>query len=595
MKRKEWIQINDMKLRHKLLLITLLVIILISMVSIVGFKAVLNQSNEILYDQTGISMSVVSDKVSARMNNITEASLFVAVNQDFQNSLSVLLDPTVSTLTKGNARSDIYRLFSGIQQRDILSVSVISDEFLPVVFGRNTSLESTVVTEEALELASRLSGAPGWLSSSHADQSMLSVRLIRNAKQPFLGQMGYLVIRVDFDQIVRESVAEVIKTGDEYNVVIFQDDELLYTQQVSDISETLDNTFEANHTLTNWNEKLNFVIRSPIRSRSIDWDLYFGIPYMNVFNSLVFANAIFFFSIIITASFSLFVSAKLSTKISQNVQLLTAKMSQVRKGNLNPYPSPNVGKDELGTLNRYFDEMTSDFNRVMKDNYEKEKLLSQTQLRALEQQLNPHFLYNALESINWFARRGEGGQVSLIAQSLGSLLRITLAEDGDCISVERELHILESYLGIQRIRFVDRLKIEKEIDRRCMKLLIPKMSIQPLVENAIVHALEENIEECTVSVSVKLEQNMIHVEVSNNGSEIDEDILSKLQKRVVLTKGHGIGLINIDSRIRILYGSKYGLKLENKDERVIVSFRIPAKTQLSRDLYEFDTDQRKSG
>lgn len=570
-------RLRDMAIRRKLMAITLLVALLISAVSLGGFQLVAHNSNRMIYTQTAASLGVIADKVAARLGNIMEVSLYLAVNREFQSNLQIINEQQGSA-AQGVARSQLSSQFYRTFHSDIIAMSLFPLGDKPIVLGVDSSSESAAVQARAQSDAALALGAPVWLSTGRSDGSVLCVRQIRNVSRPFLEPMGLLVMRVNLSKIVRESAGDIL--SGQYSIAISQGEEMLFPHMQNGSSPFGEAVFtdQAPYAIRRQEDGMFFVTHSTIQGFRLSWDLVLGIPYGEVFRSLVLANVLFAAGLVCAVVLVMLLSRRMLGSINRNVESLVAKMERVRSGDLSPYSTPMPpGEDELGRLNRHFDKMTADFKKVIDDNYVKELLLTQTQLKALEQQINPHFLYNSLEAINWFARRGEGENVSSIAQALGRLLRSNLSEDEDCIRMERELGILESYLSIQRIRFPDTLRVHVSVQEEAMDALVPKMSIQPLVENAIIHSLEENIGQCHIDVSVTRQGDMVRVEVENDGSEIDVDILQKLRKKSQQPKGHGIGLINIDSRIKLLFGQEYGLHLQTRPNRVTVSFDIPAR------------------
>ena len=500
----------------------------------------------------------------------------IAVNREFQNDLATV-NQQLFTAADGVARSRITSLLYSTFHSDLISISVIPHVGNPVVVGAVSSQESDDVLKRATALAAEAKGAPVWLSTGRDDASMLCAREIRNVTRPFLEPMGLLLLRVNLDRIVRES-AQPILSGS-YDIAINQSDDLLYPYAENEEDVFDESIFDGDerYTIVQRSGGQLFVTRSYVRAFRLLWSLALGVPYDDVFRSLIIANISFVAGLLGAAVLAMLFSRRMLAGINQSVQLLTSKMNRVQSGDLTPYPNPvTLDGDELGLLNTHFDKMTADFKQVIDDNYVKELLLTQTQLKALVQQINPHFLYNSLDSINWFARRGEGKAVSSIAQALGSLLRCTISENEDMIPLRSELAILDSYLRIQKIRFPDTLKVNMQVDETALDILIPKMSIQPLVENAIVHALEENVGDCNIRIQVGAEDDTLQVEVENDGSEIDVGIMEKLRDKSAQPKGHGIGLNNIEARIQLLFGPEYGLTLRNVEDGVNVSFRIPA-------------------
>lgn len=242
-------------------------------------------------------------------------------------------------------------------------------------------------------------------------------------------------------------------------------------------------------------------------------------------------------------------------------------------------PSSPYGEDELSLLNQYFDDMTLEFKKMIRENYEKEVLLSQTQLKFLEQQINPHFLFNTLDSINWLAKKNRQAQISVMVESLGNLLRASLNQDNDLIPIQEELAVLESYVAIQRFRFADSLSVQFDVQETALPAMIPKLVLQPLVENAITHSREDSDDPCEIRVRICRKGDLVDVCVENNGPEIDVDILSKIRNGSVVPRGNGIGLINIDTRLCLIFGDAHGLSFANRNGTVCVRFSIPFLTE----------------
>ncbi|NRG34939.1 sensor histidine kinase, partial [Niallia circulans] len=183
---------------------------------------------------------------------------------------------------------------------------------------------------------------------------------------------------------------------------------------------------------------------------------------------------------------------------------------------------------------------------------------------ALQAQINPHFLYNTLESINWQAKMNRQTDISSMVESLGYLLRNAISAKNDAVLLEEEIFIVDHYIRIQKYRYGDRLTFHKMIPPETKNCYIPKLMIQPLVENAIHYALEQMIEPCKITVRAVLRENNLHITVEDNGPGMEEELLARVRKQEVKTRGTGIGLYNIDSRIKLLYGEEFGLIIKSK-------------------------------
>lgn len=157
-------------------------------------------------------------------------------------------------------------------------------------------------------------------------------------------------------------------------------------------------------------------------------------------------------------------------------------------------------KDEIGRLHQGFERMTARIQNLVNTNYVNEILAKEAQIKALESQINPHFLYNTLESINWRAKAVNNREISLMTESLGSLLRATLSNKKSLVTLSYELNLILSYITIQQIRFEERLDYREQVPDGLKNALIPPLTLQPLVENAIHYALEEMTETCYITI-----------------------------------------------------------------------------------------------
>ena len=158
-----------------------------------------------------------------------------------------------------------------------------------------------------------------------------------------------------------------------------------------------------------------------------------------------------------------------------------------------------------------------------------------------------------------------------MVEALGSLLRTSLSPHPDISTLKDELQIVRNYITIQKIRFEDRLHYSENIDPAVLDCEIPLLTIQPLVENAIRYSLEVNIDACSIMVNVFSTERKITIQVINDGSQFEDDTLEKLISHQMIPHGFGIGILNIQKRIHMIYGNQYGIELKNVDEEHALS------------------------
>ena len=276
--------------------------------------------------------------------------------------------------------------------------------------------------------------------------------------------------------------------------------------------------------------------------------------------------------------FSIIVSYQLIHSIARHINFLVEKISAFR-GEREQLPVSHYDyssrSDEIGVLHQQFDRMVSEINELIEKNYKSGLLMKEAQLTALENQINPHFLYNTLESVNWRAKMIGAQTISQMVESLGNLLRITLSRTPGSYTLKTELDLVQYYVTIQKLRFEDRLNVTVYCAPELECCIVPKLSIQPLVENAIHYGLEDSVDICSIQIHVRRVEDTVVITVSNSGSQFEENILPKLTAGTIQKHRTGIGLLNIDQRIKLAFGAKYGLSLYNKDELANAELIIP--------------------
>lgn len=278
--------------------------------------------------------------------------------------------------------------------------------------------------------------------------------------------------------------------------------------------------------------------------------------------------------------FCLFLSTVLAKTMSGRIIRLTSRMKQVKKGELISLPSSIIqGKDEIG-------ELTSSYNymiHAMEDLIEKEYLLGQetknAELKILQAQINPHFLYNTLDMIQWFAEEGMLSQIEESVSSLATFYRLSLSNGKEFISLREEMEHVRSYIRLQRLRFPDTFLYEEELDEGLLDYLLPKTTLQPLVENAITHGLQES-KRIPGHLLIKIEKEEgknIRISILDDGAGMKNPPRTTPNGGTSReNSGHGFGIPNVSSRLTLLYGSGYGVVFEqNIPEGTIAIVRIP--------------------
>lgn len=283
--------------------------------------------------------------------------------------------------------------------------------------------------------------------------------------------------------------------------------------------------------------------------------------------------------IIAFASFviCIFTSIITSSYFTRPVKELSESMKKVEGGDLNVRVN-SKRIDELGQLSKGFDKMTGRLQENVERELRHQKELNDSNIAMMQAQLNPHFLYNTLDTIKWGAKEHNAPELATLASALAGILRTSISGDS-FITLEQELKLVNRYVEIQNIRFGGNIEYSVECPEELTEILIPKLILQPIVENAIIHGFAEN-KEGFIFVNIYKKDDGLHIDVEDNGKGMEEDVLKKLSlhDRNAL-KGH-IGFYNVDTIIRLYYGNGYGLSAKNlKDGGCRVSMLLQIKEE----------------
>ncbi|WP_366161213.1 sensor histidine kinase [Bacillus infantis] len=243
-------------------------------------------------------------------------------------------------------------------------------------------------------------------------------------------------------------------------------------------------------------------------------------------------------------------------------------MDEVEKDNFHVQVQINR-KDELGRVGDSFNKMMNKINNLISDIYQKDINEKEAQLRALRAQINPHFLYNTLDAINWMAQFDKTDEVSKMTIALSRLLKSSISNNKEFIRLEEEAKYIDDYMTIQKIRFQDKIHYSMQIDEAAKNCLVPKLILQPIVENAMIHGLEKKLENGYLLIKGYLKNDLLHIQIIDNGVGMDERTMSALLKGVYVNrdenKGTGNGILNVQNRIKLLFGREYGLKIDSNE------------------------------
>lgn len=273
-----------------------------------------------------------------------------------------------------------------------------------------------------------------------------------------------------------------------------------------------------------------------------------------------------------------FMTKIVTGSITKPIKELCTATRQVAQGDFSP--AEIEADDEIQVLTNSFNDMTGKIQYLIENIKTEQKNLRDTELKLLQAQINPHFLYNTLDAIIWMAEGGQDKEVVAMVSALSEFFRTTLSEGKDYITIQEEESHIRSYLSIQEFRYADIMEYEIQIDPALYEYYILKLTLQPLVENALYHGIKNKRSKGKILVRGYEKDGDIYLEVRDNGIGMDDAELDILQKKLrgeaVQERGFGVG--NVAERIRLNYGEPYGIFFfSRKGEGTVATVCIPKK------------------
>lgn len=323
-------------------------------------------------------------------------------------------------------------------------------------------------------------------------------------------------------------------------------------------------------------------------SKDLGWTFFTAIPYHDLTKGTILIRQTILWTIVISLIIAYLVGYVFATGLLRPIKRLHLFMKKVEVGKLDSRVKVETN-DEIGQLSVGFNNMVQKLSGLLEEVYfaklrETEMSLRQKdiELKVLQSQINPHFLYNSLETIRGMALENEQENIAIMSSSLGKLLRYNLRNTSPTVSLQEEMKFSEMYLQIQKFRFDNRFECEFNIPNWAKKLTVVKFTLQPLLENCFLHGFRSNPNMIKIDISVHKDTGTSFIiEIRDTGDGISEEelrnILFNLKHREITDGGTSIGIINVHQRIVKSFGSEYGIQLTNNliGGGTVVKIRMP--------------------
>lgn len=266
---------------------------------------------------------------------------------------------------------------------------------------------------------------------------------------------------------------------------------------------------------------------------------------------------------------------RLSNSITKPLEQLYRRAKDVSDGDLSVYPPVETDSYEIRTLSEGMEHMISRLNEQIREVEEKQQSLRRTELALLQAQINPHFLYNTMDTIIWLIEAEKTQEAVEMVSNLSNFFRHSLSKGQDLITLEEEERHVRSYLQIQHVRYKDILSYEVDIAPELSKAIIPKLTLQPLVENALYHGIKLKRAKGLIRIKGWRDGECVMLEVSDNGIGMTKERLEELQNSIDNSEKIGFGFSAVNQRLQLQFGKEYGMKVASTEgEGTTVTIRI---------------------
>ena len=543
-------------------------------------RAVLENSTE----YTSQLIGQVNNDIDSYISYMENISFIVASNSDVRD---YLFTQNLGEERKAELQERIRTVFETVSdtREDITNIALLPDGREPMINGGADELNPYTKISE-LEWYRRALEAEGQavISTSHVQNAIAGKydwvvtlsRSITNNASP--GVTGVFFVDLNYNSI--SDLCERISLGNKGYIYILDrnggivyhpQQQLIYSgmkdELISEVMET-----DASSFLTGDGR-----LYTISRSEATGW-IVVGVSYVSeLMEGADEARITYLLAAMLLLAVAMLLAFLLSDQITKPIKSLELSMKEVEKGNFSHVALEVRNNNEIGRLSRNFNAMTREIQKLMEQSEKEQKAKRRYELKVLQSQINPHFLYNTLDSIIWMAEWGKNQEVVKMTSSLARRLRRSMSNEQEVVTIEEEIDYTEAYLTIQKMRYQDKLEYEIEAEPDIRKEETVKLVLQPVVENAIYHGIKYKDGKGLIQIRGFREGGDIILQVEDDGRGMDQDTLEHIfEKHVRDTKSNGVGLQNVHERIRLYYGAAYGLSFESEPGKgTVVTIRLP--------------------
>jgi len=549
----------------------ILYILLITTIPVIAF---------LVYSFVFVSSDVIASEVDTNETKLEWATQYIdLVNEqidDIVYSIHVkesLLSQVDNAFTDSNEIEQLIKDVLYTNSNLLARVEVLSaNSYRSVSFDYENGFKTEIL--EYNDYFFEVSNEPMGIEYINYNNDIYIVHTINDFETQAL--LGVIVLKLN--SAVKEKLDDIF--GNDVEYAVFSDKSTIYND--SDFDITL---------LDKYTNEINYGIKNVELGDTMSWinktsrtELYIvSLVDTDIINQ--YSNNLVLMGIIIVG-LSIVVAVPIAILLSSNITKPIIDLTEhMKKSNLKQIENISNNYDEIAILENGYNNMVSEITLLISEKYQQEISRQQAQLKALQAQINPHFLANTFQLIGGMAMSHNAPDIYDATIKMSNLIRYAMKLNNDTTTLEEEILYMKDYLDIQKLRFGDNLVFDTKISTDVKGIKIPKLTIQPIIENSFKHGLKKQRGVWNISIKSKVTDE-VYIYITDNGKGISEDKLELINSQFVyqddyLNKDYNselssIGLANIDSRIKLLFGRHYGLKLSNNaNTGVTVCIKLP--------------------
>nr|WP_317349590.1 sensor histidine kinase [uncultured Blautia sp.] len=527
--------------------------------------------NSSLYTQTIIKQ--MNQNIDSYIDYMENISYLVSSNEDVQ---TYLFGDHVGPEVRGRILNQFETILDS--RSDILNLGIISEN------GRMFINDGREMTNPDLDIHSQewymnaLNGSQSsYLSSSHVQHIISGERPwvitlsrgIRNQSSGstkkeavFFIDLNYSAISGLCDQNIVGNQGYAFILDAEGNIVYHPQQQQLYNElQTENIGLIMESESDTILYGKGSGEKLYTISRS----EKTGWTVVDSVRVEELLRKSNEAQSLYILVAAGLVAVALFFSKFIAKNITQPIQKLCESMEKVQEGDFSVSDIVVDSANEIGSLTTSFNVMTHRIQDLMEQNIREQEAKRKSELKALQSQINPHFLYNTLDSIIWMAEGKKNEEVVLMTASLARLLRQSISNEDEVVSIGQEIEYARGYLTIQKMRYKDKMEYQIDVDPSILNIPLIKLVLQPVIENAIYHGLKYKESKGFLLVRGFPKDGNAVLQVIDDGVGMDEETLEHIyEKHKVNYRSNGVGIYNVQKRLQLYYGNEYGITYESE-------------------------------